>query len=164
MAKKKKSTKRRGSRRRMSGIGKDTLTTVAGLAVGAIGARQVQKVIPGNGKIISGVQIAGGALIINKARDPFMRGIGYGMMATGTTDLMTQMRVISGVDDDSYTALVPMGAIEDPINGFDEDPINGFVQDPMNGPGDMDGWDSMQGTGDETEVDDLDEAVVGYNY
>lgn len=170
---KKKSTRRRRSR--MSGVGRDTLNTVIGLAGGAIGARMVQKMIPGNGKVISGVQILLGGMIANKSRDGLMRGAGYGLMATGVTDLMTQMRMLSGVDDDSYTALVPMaGVIEDPISGFDESEMG------LSGADDWSNFDSIQGPGEdghimdpisgpgggdpEMIVDDLDESVVGLNY
>jgi hypothetical protein len=151
----------------MGGLGKDTLQAAVGVALGSVGARALQKVIPGNGKLISGGQIVLGGIIASKAKSAIMRGAGYGCMATGVVDLMTQSKMLGAVDDEGYTALVPMA-------GFIEDPISGFDEDVMNGVSDMPGWDKIQGVDDNylqdpisgpgEMTDDLEESVVGYNY
>lgn len=167
MAKKKrKSTHRR--RRRISGVAnKGTLELIAGMAVGAVAARKVQDFIPGNGKVISGVQIVGGALVAQKAKGPFIKGIGLGAIGIGTVDLLHQVGVLKGVGEiDSDTVMIPMSGYEDEMSGLEdemsgmvEDPISGMVEDPISGM-----WEDSVNGPDPVMVDDLDEQVVGLDY
>lgn len=103
MAKRRKKGRRRG--RRMSGAGKgfDFMSPVAA-AGGAVVARLLDKVIPAtvNPKLVAGGKVVVGALLPMVSKDPrtkqLLASAGNGMVAIGTSDLLTQFGVLSGTD------------------------------------------------------------------
>lgn len=103
MAKRRKKGRRRG--RRMSGAGKgfDFMSPLAA-AGGAVAARLLDKVIPAtvNPKLVAGGKMVVGALLPMVSKDQKTKAIlqsaGNGMVAIGTSDLLTQFGILSGTD------------------------------------------------------------------
>lgn len=127
MAKKrKKSTSRRRSKSRLSGVNGTIMETLA-IVGGAVGAGLINKVIPAtiNDKLVSGGKVAIGVALNKMAKGSnagLMRGIGNGFIAIGSVDLLKSVGVLSG--DFDFPA---MG--EDVLSGDDLDVINGLGED-----------------------------------
>jgi hypothetical protein len=122
MAKKRKKHFKR-SRRRMSGIGAlgaFDLTGIFGAAVGGVGAKFLNKVIPAT---IDKKIAAGGKIVIGALLPMFVKGrahgaamaAGHGIIAVASTELFTEMGVLSGlgIPADNDTLAVAMEGIED---------------------------------------------------
>lgn len=103
--KKQHATKRRISghrRHRMGalGMGQDTLMEIAGLVVASIGGTIAQKQLTTiNPKIVSAAEVAAGVYLKNSAGSAFMRGMGWGLLSTGSIGLFHEFGVIRGLDD-----------------------------------------------------------------
>lgn len=116
MAKRKKhhSRKRRSHRRGAMGFVKGIDTTnILGIVGGAVVAGYLNKLIPAtiNDKLVAGGKIAVGVLLpkVVKTNPKLMDGIGAGMIAVGSVDLLKSFGVLSGDFD------IPV------INGIDEE-------------------------------------------
>lgn len=103
MAKRRKVTKKRSGRRRVSGIGAigNTITNIALLGIGAaVSELAVNKFMGGQNDTIKGaVQIGAGAVIPIVIKKPMATTAGYGMIAAGALKLIKSTGVISGIDD-----------------------------------------------------------------
>jgi len=138
-------TKRRTThRRRISGVNTDnhTLQLVAGLAAGAIATDMIGKALGANTnpKFVAAGMIGVG-LVISKGggHNPFMEGLGLGIMSQGTVGAMKQFGLIKGTD---VTYALPMAGIEDSMNGYLQQPISAVPEEYMGYSGD----DGIYGT------------------
>jgi len=139
MARKKRKGKVSGRRRRTSrrGLGAISghLTTVLGVAGGAVIAGMANKIIPAtvNDKIVAGGKILVGAFgptLVKGSGRQFAEGFGLGMVAVGSVDLLKSAGILSG----DFDIPVLNGDI---LSGDDLDTING-EDDEMGGEGDND--------------------------
>jgi hypothetical protein len=113
MARRRKSTKKRSHRRRVSGIGGSMLGNLAGVAAGAIAATYLKKFIPvENAKIKAAVQIAAGVLTPKFIKGTMGSSIGAGMVAAGALSLGAEFG-IAGVGEDSLLLPVNVGQTDD---------------------------------------------------
>ena len=106
MAKRKKAKKSRSSRRRfsgMAGLGAIDFTNILGVAAGAVGGKFVNKVIPEtiDKNIVAGGKIALGVALPMLVKGGQMKnivsGIGAGMVAIGSVELLTNLGVLNGL-------------------------------------------------------------------
>ena len=103
MAKRKKhhTTKRRSPRRRMGAgpMGSDIMEVV-GLIAASVGGtvlqRQLTTVSP---KLVGAGEIAVGFYLKNHGNSPFMRGLGWGLLSTGSIGLTHDLGIIHGMED-----------------------------------------------------------------
>lgn len=122
MAKKKKTAvkKYRVRRRRQSGMGAIDTTNLIGTAVGALGAKLLNKVIPDtiDKKIVAGGKIAVGVLLPMVAKDGktknMLGAVANGFVAVGTIELVEELGVIEGLGrSDDETLAIALEGIED---------------------------------------------------
>ena len=98
---KKRSTKRYGRRRRMSGVGATgnitgILSMVAGAVIGKVIATKMADKV--NSKILAGGQIAAGILLPKFVKNKFVAGIGTGMVINGAVSGLQSFGVISAIN------------------------------------------------------------------
>ena len=111
MARRKKHAKKHRTRRhkRHSGMGAIDFTNILGVAAGAVAAGFLNKVIPEtvNTKIVAGGKIALGVALPMFVKSGklkgIMAGVGAGMIAVGTIDLLKGLGVLSGAYDDTMS-------------------------------------------------------------
>lgn len=144
MARRKKSRKpsRRSYRRSqsMGAVAGDMLVTVGGLAAGAIVAKQLNKVLKFDARILAAGKVALGIALPKFAKSPFMSSVGNGMVAVGATELVgsfvpalagaDDVVLLSGLDEigelDEMSGLDEIGADISEVNGTDISEVNGF--------------------------------------
>jgi hypothetical protein len=146
MARRKKSNKprRRSYRRRSTSMGAvagDMLMTVGGLAAGAIAAKQLNKVLKFDARILAAGKVALGVALPKLVKNPFMASVGNGMIAVGATELVgsfvpalagaDDVVLLSGLDEigelDEMSGLDEIGAMDiSEVNGTDINEVNGF--------------------------------------
>src|SRR5574343_1897142 len=85
-------------RRRVSGINSNELQIVAGAALGAIGAAFANSKLAGmakpiDPKILAAVEVIGGGLLVRNIKSPFLKGVGFGVVATGASGRSEERRV-----------------------------------------------------------------------
>jgi hypothetical protein len=151
MAKRKKSKKSysRGRRRsRMSGIGAIDFMNIIAVAGGAVAGGFVNKFVPStiNDKIVSGGKIALGVALPMLSKDGKMKnilsGVGAGMIAVGSVELLKSFGVLSGLGADDDTISVSLDGIgesvlaesvlaEDVLTGDDLSVVNGIGEDDL---------------------------------
>lgn len=87
---KKKKTHRSGKRRVSGLIDKNILMEAAGLIAFVAYGSKITAMIPASlsPTIVNGVETAGGYLLAKKAKQPFIRGAAFGLLATGAVGLM----------------------------------------------------------------------------
>jgi len=106
MAKKRKTKKRHGSKRR-SKVGAIDFTSILGVVAGAVGAGLLDKVIPDtlDKKIVAGGKIALGVALPMLVKSGNMKnilaGVGSGFVAVGSVDLLKGFGILSGADDET---------------------------------------------------------------
>ena len=137
MARKKRTHKRmagvRKHRRSMHGTSKFDTQNLLGLVAGAVIAGYVNKVIPAttNDKIVSGGKIALGLALQKFMKGSLVHGIGSGMIAVGSVDLLKSFGALSGdfdipvINGDVLAGDVLAGDDLPVINGDDLPVING---------------------------------------
>lgn len=94
--------------RRMSGVkGGGVAMEVLAIAGGAIAAKFLTKALAGkvNDKVLSGIVLAGGVFLPKFVKGDFGKGLGAGMIATGSIGMLNSFGVLQGIGapDDSYT-------------------------------------------------------------
>lgn len=132
-----KRTKRSGRSLRSSGgmLGKIDFTSTLATAVGGIAAKFVDKIVPTtvDPKVLAGGKIALGLFLPNLVKDAkskaMLQGVGAGMIAIGSVDLLKGFGVLSGINDDELLAVSLEGIDDLPVvNGTDDLPVvNGDV-------------------------------------
>jgi hypothetical protein len=153
MAKRRKKTKKTGRKRsRKSTMGAIDFTNILGVVAGAIAGGYVNKLIPEgmeiNPKIISGGKIALGLalpmLVKTGKMKNILAGVGSGMIAVGTIDLLKDMDILSGADEDDMLE-ISLNGDQDVLSGDDDlSVINGDVlagDDDINV---INGYDDME--------------------
>ena len=96
----------RRRRSRVSGIGAIDFMNIIAVAGGAVAGGLVNKFVPAtiNTNLVSGGKIALGIALPMLIKSPLMSGIGAGMIAIGSYELVKTTGVISGLGaDDSVT-------------------------------------------------------------
>lgn len=140
MAKRRKKAvvKRRSSRRRsMGAVGSGMIMDIAGVVAGAVIAKQLNKVLKFDAKILAAGKIALGVMLPKFVKNPLINGIGQGMIAIGGTELVgsfipslgatDDVVMLSGdFDTDMMSGLDTIGADISEVNGFDVAEVNGY--------------------------------------
>ena len=119
MARRRKSTKRRG-RRRMGAIGKKAnITAALGIIAGAVIGKKVAGFIPVGDERIKNAAVLGIGLAFPMILKGDMgKAIGNGMIAAGGAGLVGQLVPALGQMDDTMTFPVTVGEVPDNISGI----------------------------------------------
>lgn len=150
MARKKRTKKMSGVRRkrRMSGLaGGIDIQNILGVVAGAVIAGYANKLIPVtvNDKLVSGGKIALGLALPKFMKGSLGSGIGAGMIAVGSVDLLKSFGALSGdfdipvINGDVLAGDVLAGDDLPVINGYDDidlgmdDDLSGDDDDMMSG-------------------------------
>jgi len=135
---KKVAVKRRSTRRRsMGAAGAGMLMDIAGVVAGAVIAKQLNKVLKFDAKILAAGKIALGVMLPKFVKNPLINGIGQGMIAIGGTELVgsfipslgatDDVIMLSGdFDTDMMSGLDTIGQDVSEVNGFDVAEVNGY--------------------------------------
>ncbi len=116
MARRRKSTKRRSSRRRMGAVGKANIQAALGIIAGAVIGKQVTKFIPIDNENIKNAAVLGIGLAFPMIlKGDLGKAIGNGMIAVGGASLVSKLTGI-GQMDDTMTFPVTVGEIPDNIS------------------------------------------------
>jgi hypothetical protein len=125
----------------MGAVAGDLLMTVGGLAAGAIAAKQLNKVLKFDARILAAGKVALGVALPKLVKNPFMASVGNGMIAVGATELVgafvpalagaDDVVLLSGMDEigelDEMSGMDEIGAMDiSEVNGTDINEVNGF--------------------------------------
>ena len=117
MARRRKSTKRRSSRRRMGAIGKAGIGQALGIVAGAVIGKKVAQFIPiGDDRIKNAAVLAIGVAFPMLLKGDMGKAIGNGMIAAGGAGLVGGLIPALGAMDDTMTFPVTVGEIPDNIS------------------------------------------------
>ena len=150
MAKRKHTKKRHTSRRRrgnsMSGV-QGASTMILAIGAGVVAGKALTKFLGSklDPKILAAGQVAAGLFLPKLVKNQFGIGVGYGLIANGTGQLLTSFGVLSGigVDDPVYTVSMNGTSELSVINGLES--VNGTSDlSVINGMEEMSGVDPMQ--------------------
>ena len=116
----------RQRRSRVSGIGAIDFMNIIAVSGGAVAGGLVNKFVPStiNTKIVSGGKIALGIALPMLVKSPLMSGIGAGMIAIGSYELVKSTGVISGLGQDDDTISISLEGV-DVLSGNESD--NGIL-------------------------------------
>jgi hypothetical protein len=133
----------------MGAVAGNLLTTVGGIAAGAIVAKQLNKILKFDAKILAAGKVALGIALPKFIKNPLMTSVGNGMIAVGATELVGAFVPSLGAADDVVllSGLDEMGGLDE-IGEYSE--LSGL--DTMNGD-----ISEVNGYGDISEVNGLDE-------
>lgn len=86
-------------RRRVGAVGSNDVKTVVGTVAGILAGRLLSTKLGAtlNPKIMAAVQLLGGGVVAIKAKNPLLKGIGYGLAANGALTGAQSFGVISGI-------------------------------------------------------------------
>ena len=121
----KKAVKRRSGKRSKSGMGAIDFTNILGVVAGAVAAGYLDKVIPEtiDNKIVAGGKIALGVALPMFVKSGNMKnilaGVGSGMVAVGSIDLLKSFGVLSGAEDEEMLEISLNGDL-DILSGDDD--------------------------------------------
>ena len=117
MARRRKSTKRRTSRRRMGAVGKANIQAALGIIAGAVIGKKVAGFIPVGDKRIKNAAVLGIGLAFPMIlKGDLGKAIGNGMIAAGGAGLVGGLIPSLGQMDDTMTFPVTVGEIPDNIS------------------------------------------------
>jgi hypothetical protein len=129
----------------MGAVAGNLLTTIGGIAAGAIVAKQLNKMLKFDAKILAAGKVALGVALPKFIKSPLMTSVGSGMIAVGATELVGSfVPALAGTDD-----VVLLSGLDE-IGELDE---IGML-DEMNG---LDDISEVNGLDDISEVNGLDE-------
>ena len=121
--------KQRSYRRRssMGAVAGDLLMTVGGIAAGAIVAKQLNKILKFDAKILAAGKIGLGIVLPKLSKSPLTTNVGYGMIAVGATELIGSLVPALGQTDDVVllSGLDEIGEFDE-MSGFDINEVNGI--------------------------------------
>jgi hypothetical protein len=127
----KSAPKRRSYSRRMGAASTGMLAEIGGIAAGAILAKQLNKMLKFDARILAAGKVVLGVALPKFAKTPMVKSIGQGMIAVGATELVGSfVPALAGADD--VIVLNGMDEIGDvmeisEINGMDEiSEVNGL--------------------------------------
>lgn len=136
---KRRSYRRSGS---MGAVAGNLLTTIGGIAAGAIVAKQLNKMLKFDAKILAAGKVALGVALPKFIKSPLMNSVGNGMIAVGATELVgafvpslgaaDDVVLLSGLDEigefDEVSGLDEIGELDE-ISGLDEiSEVNGYSE------------------------------------
>ena len=171
MAKKRKKRYSSRKRGRMSGVGAIDFMNIISVAAGAVAAGFVNKFVPAtiNDKIVSGGKIALGVALPMLSKDgktkAMLSGVGSGMIAVGSVELLKSFGVLNGIGADTDTISVSLDGVEDydyigesvlaesVLAADDLNVVNGIGEDDLsvvNGIGED--FDMLNGIGEDDEM------------
>lgn len=117
MARRRKSTKRRTSRRRMGAVGKANIQAALGIIAGAVIGKKVAGFIPVGDERIKNAAVLGIGLAFPMIlKGDLGKAIGNGMIAAGGAGLVGGLIPALGAMDDTMTFPVTVGEIPDNIS------------------------------------------------
>lgn len=117
MARRRKSTKRRTSRRRMGAVGKANIQAALGIIAGAVIGKKVAGFIPVGDERIKNAAVLGIGLAFPMIlKGDLGKAIGNGMIAAGGAGLVGGLIPALGQMDDTMTFPVTVGEIPDNIS------------------------------------------------
>jgi hypothetical protein len=117
MARRRKSTKRRSSRRRMGAVGKANIQAALGIIAGAVIGKKVAGFIPVGDERIKNAAVLGIGLAFPMIlKGDLGKAIGNGMIAAGGAGLVGGLIPALGAMDDTMTFPVTVGEIPDNIS------------------------------------------------
>ena len=117
MARRRKSTKRRTSRRRMGAVGKANIQAALGIIAGAVIGKKVAGFIPVGDERIKNAAVVGIGLAFPMIlKGELGKAIGNGMIAAGGAGLVGGLIPALGQMDDTMTFPVTVGEIPDNIS------------------------------------------------
>ena len=117
MARRRKSTKRRTSRRRMGAVGKANIQAALGIIAGAVIGKKVAGFIPvGDDRIKNAAVLGIGLAFPMILKGELGKAIGNGMIAAGGAGLVGGIIPALGQMDDTMTFPVTVGEIPDNIS------------------------------------------------
>lgn len=129
MARRKKTTKRAPRRRSrsMGAASTGMIAEIGGLAAGAILAKQLNKMLKFDARILAAGKVVLGVALPKFIKTPIVKSVGQGMIAVGATELIGGfIPALSGADD----VIVLNGLDEigefDEISGMDISEVNGM--------------------------------------
>ena len=122
--------KRRSYRRSssMGAVAGNLLTTIGGIAAGAIVAKQLNKMLKFDAKILAAGKVALGVALPKFIKSPLMTSVGSGMIAVGATELVGAFVPALGQADDVVllSGLDEIGELDE-MSGLDEiSEVNGY--------------------------------------
>ena len=117
MARRRKSTKRRSSRRRMGAVGKANIQAALGIIAGAVIGKKVAGFIPEGDERIKNAAVLGIGLAFPMIlKGELGKAIGNGMIAAGGAGLVGGLIPALGQMDDTMTFPVTVGEIPDNLS------------------------------------------------
>ena len=118
MARRKKSTRRRRSGRRMGAMAKGTVTQALGIIAGAIAGKMVAKALPAtiDDRIKNGAVVAAGIFFPQIIKGDLGKAIGNGMIAAGGAGLVGSIVPALGQAEDVMEFPVTVGEIPDNLS------------------------------------------------
>ena len=117
MARRRKSTKRRSTRRRMGAVGKANIQAALGIIAGAVIGKKVAGFIPVGDERIKNAAVLGIGLAFPMIlKGELGKAIGNGMIAAGGAGLVGGLIPALGQMDDTMTFPVTVGEIPDNIS------------------------------------------------
>jgi hypothetical protein len=117
MARRRKSTKRRTTRRRMGAVGKANIQAALGIIAGAVIGKKVAGFIPVGDERIKNAAVLGIGLAFPMIlKGDLGKAIGNGMIAAGGAGLVGGLIPALGQMDDTMTFPVTVGEIPDNIS------------------------------------------------
>ena len=126
----KKPTAPRRRSRRMGAASTGMLAEIGGIAAGAILAKQLNKMLKFDTRILAAGKIVLGVALPKFAKTPMVKSIGQGMIAVGATELVGSfVPALAGADDVIVlNGMDEIGAMEiNEINGMNEiSEVNGL--------------------------------------
>jgi hypothetical protein len=101
MARRKKASRKYSRRRKSMGAAATSMVTdIAGLAAGAIVAKQLNKMLKFDARILAAGKVALGLALPKFVKTPIMKSVGNGMIAIGATELVGSfVPALAGTDD-----------------------------------------------------------------
>lgn len=131
MARRRKSTKRSTPRRKSRSMGAAASSMVAeigGLAAGAILAKQLNKMLSFDARILAAGKVVLGVALPKFVKTPIMKSVGQGMIAVGATELVGSFVPALGGADDVIVlnGMDEIGADISEVNGMDISEVNGL--------------------------------------
>jgi hypothetical protein len=135
----------------MGAVAGNLLTTIGGIAAGAIVAKQLNKMLKFDAKILAAGKVALGVALPRFIKSPLMTSVGSGMIAVGATELVGSfVPALAGTDDVVLlSGLDEIGELDE-MSGLDE--IGEL--DEMSG---LDEISEVNGYSDISEINGLDE-------
>ena len=159
-----KKHKKHARRRRMSGVGAvGGFTPEIGAALGGVAGGLLNKVMPStvNPKLVAGGKIVLGVLAGKAGKTEIVKGMGLGLVALGTVEMLQQFGVLNGIGAPASSDMmaVSLEGTESVLAGAEDlSVINGSEDlSVINGTDDINGTESvLAGTEDYMGASDIE--------